>query len=77
LSEDLDIKEEFFAQPYYFKPREASKLTILLHPTSYFIYHIRGYSFGGSQLAQIVCQKLVILVYNVLNMDIFASEGLY
>jgi len=26
---------QFVAQPYLFKPQEASKLTILLHPTSY------------------------------------------
>jgi len=38
MSEDFDIIEEeleFVAQLYLFEPREASELTILLHPASY------------------------------------------
>jgi len=38
MLEDFNIREEeleFVAQPYLFKPREAIKLAILLHPASY------------------------------------------
>jgi len=33
----ITLKLEFVAQPYSFKPREASMLTLLVNPTSYTI----------------------------------------
>jgi len=80
MSEDFDIREEELqsvAQPYLFKLRDVSKLTILLLRHTCVIHRFRGYSFGTS-LAEVSCYTVV------LNMDIFltkthrfASEGLY
>jgi len=76
---------EFVAQPYLFEPREASKLTLLLHPASYImsgVTHVAQVDLLSIRM--VIWWKLVILLHKVLNMDIFltktlcfASEGLY
>jgi len=88
MSENFDIREEeleFVAQPYLFEPREASKLMILLHPTSYIASDVTLLvQVDLRSMCTVVCRKLDILDYKVLNMDIFltkthcfASEGLH
>jgi len=66
MSEDFYIIEEplqFVAQPYLFKPREASKFTILLHHT--FVTLVAKVDLRS--VRTVVWLKQVILDYKVIN----------